>query len=118
MVIWFNSDKARRQLLNTGVVITFRVNKRKLVNIQNAFYYDNRFINNRVKFAIVRVTLLKVCVDPIEDYLEEYICSSGFENIKDWIKEICIFMPDRRKPLSGYLYKVELIKKLKRGILK
>jgi|YelNatPaOPRAMG01_1025707.scaffolds.fasta_scaffold108305_4 hypothetical protein len=78
MVIWFNVEKAREQLLKYGYVCTLRPKRRK-EGIEVLSY--NGFGNK----GLVYVIFIKEIKDDNE--LKEYLEFSGFETVEEWRKE-------------------------------
>jgi len=120
MVIWFNNKIAREQLINYGVVYTFR-SRRNTIGYQNAFYRDGK---EQIKIGQVLIERVKKWFDlegylPIEYLLTNYLYSSGFNTIEDWIKVIRGFRTNRTIPEYGEIYRVTLsdkdFKRLKRS---
>ena len=93
----FADENARRQLLEKGVVYTFRVHR----------YAEGR------DWATDRRRGKKICDINVEfikkvDFKEElmpYAEESGFEHVWDWLSAIYKLNPKLKK-IEGYLYKV------------
>ena len=108
-MIWFNSEKARIQLINKGVVVSAR-KERKQTGITIAQYNDD---GNCIKFAKVNVTIVNesCCADTLthRPVLKNYLHLSGFETVKEWEDEICIMNRGNRMPIYLKLIRVEVI---------
>ncbi len=99
MVISFSVKEARDQLLNNGVVYTFRWNKRKTVGKN----WANEKRGGK-KIADVNIELVGEYL--FLDLLLPYVNQSGFKTLNDWASAI---MDMQKKPGHyGYLYKVTL----------
>ena len=88
MVIWFNSEKARSQLINHNEVITCR-KRRKTFGITSAIYKNED--GNSVVIDKVHVMLLDESIDEQREHIEAFtrhLALSGFETVEEWIKEV------------------------------
>jgi len=100
MVMIFQSEKARRFLLEKGFVFTFRAHRRKKVG--------RDWITARRggrKIADVEVKEEGI-FNPSE--LKPYVRHSGFKSISEWIEEIRR-LNGGKLPAIGWLYKVSLL---------
>ena len=113
-MIWFNSKKAREQLINKGVVVSAR-KERKQIGITKAIY--NNEDGKTIPFAKVKVSIVNEssCVDTLthRPVLKNYLHLSGFHTVKEWEDEICIMNRGNRMPLYIKLVRVELIELIK-----
>lgn len=100
MVMSFSSEKARKQLLEYGVVCTFRKNRRKRVGKD----WANEKRGEKA-FADIYVEEIGE-VNPFHD-LTPYIEKSGFKSIDEWLREIKR-LNDGRVLARGWLYKVTM----------
>lgn len=110
MVIWFNNVIARKQLIEHGVVYTFRTSRRT-VGYQNAFYNDRENDIKMVKIGRVEIVKIAEWVDineSIERFLSNYVSLSGFNTVGEWVEAIISFIHNRRLPEYGILFKVTL----------
>jgi len=109
-LIWFNSEKARKQLINKGVVVSARP-RRKQTGITKAIYKNDE--GERIEFAKVKVTIVNEssCVDTLthRPVLKDYLHLSGFHTVREWEDEICIMNRGNRMPLYLKLVRVEII---------
>lgn len=108
-MIWFNSKKAREQLIKNGVVVTART-MRKQTGRTTAVYRDKN--GDKVEFALVVVSIVdeSCCVDTLthRPVLEKYLNISGFKTVNEWEDEICIMNRGNRMPIYLKLVKVEV----------
>ena len=101
MVIFFSVPEARNQLLNEGVVYTFRWNKRK--NVGKNWANKGRLTSKIADVYIDEPRLIESDSD-----LALYVSQSGFKNVKDWIAVI-MSMNKQFNQMHGYLYKVTVL---------
>ena len=111
MVITFSVPEARNQLMNKGIVYTFRWARR----IHFSPLYENKgpkeftwaaAQRNKPKIADVMIEELERI--PIEtDFLEPYADESGFPSAQDWLNKIygMAQYPHQIKS-HGYIYRV------------
>lgn len=94
MVIWFNNEKARNQLMFNGKVVTCRV-RRKQFGITNAVFKNDQGV--KVLIGKVNVQKLKETIDTSLDYTDVwshkkafalYLKDSGFDTVKDWEEQV------------------------------
>jgi len=88
MVIWFNSEKARRQLIELNEVITCR-KRRKTFGITSAIYKRND--GDIETIAKVNVQLLNESIDIHRQHyrpFSEHVELSGFETVEEWKNEV------------------------------
>ena len=125
MVIMFSNEKARTHLLKTGVVYTFRKNRRKQfekMSIEKQmcrtgiidWATDHR---GGKKLVDVIVHEFGPFNDPpgpfdVED-IKPYVRWSGFSSFKEWFDVILQFSPEMLYT-KGWLYKVSTYKQTKR----
>jgi hypothetical protein len=93
----FTDENARRQLLEKGVVYTFRTHKHKE---GRDWATDKR---RGKKICDVKVEFVEEIRLP--EQLIKYVGESGFEHIWDWLSAIHRLNPKMKK-IEGYLYKV------------
>jgi len=112
MVIHFNSERARNQLLEYGVVISAR-KQRKQTGNTNAQYHSSNGISITIGKVDVQIIDESSCVDTLthRPVLEKYLEFSGFNTVKDWEDEICIMNRGNRMPLYLVIVKVILLEK-------
>ena len=91
MVIWFQNEKARKQLLEKGFVYTLRPKKRREG-------FEPLFWQKFKKRGIVRVRFIGEF--GIGESLSKYTRFSGFESLDEWLKEA---------KGSRFLYQVDLV---------
>jgi len=103
MVMIFQSEKARRFLLQNGVVFTFRVHRRLMTG--EDWITDKR---GGRKIGDVQVEEEGV-FDPSD--LSIYVAYSGFNSLEEWHEEIKQILNGHRLPSEGWLYKVSLEEK-------
>ena len=88
MVIWFNSKKAREQLINKGVVITCRKQRKSFGTTQAVFTNDE---GKREKIGYVDVKYAFESWDEQrehKDIFEVFYKQSGFDTVEEWKKEV------------------------------
>ncbi len=116
-MIWFNSDKSREHLIKCGHVVTARKDR-------NTFGYDKAVYRNkkgeREYLFMVNIEFLEDSYEGILDgeddernklhkrILSKYVQYSGFQNVNEWIKEICKLNKNRYIP--AYLKLLWVIK--------
>jgi len=101
MVISFSVKEARDQLMNKGVVYTFRWNKRK----QTGKDWANE---KRLGKKIADVFIDEPRLIEADSDLALYVSQSGFKNVKEWF-DVIMSMSKHLKQFNqthGYLYKV------------
>ena len=109
MVIYFNSENARKELLSSGVVITARKTRRGTGNTIAVYTTPDRF---RHDIGWVNVQLLDECDRTnIREILGKYVKNSGFDSVGEWINEIRKLNSNRWMPEYMFLFKVEMIEK-------
>jgi len=99
MVMIFQSEEARRFLLENGVVFTFRAKRRK--NLGNDWITDRRGGHKVVDVFVEEEGRFK----PSD--LGLYVEYSGFSSLQEWIEEIKK-LNKGKLPAEGWLYKVSL----------
>lgn len=97
MVIIFQSEKARKQLLERRSVVTFRTNRRK--HIDNDWATDKRGGKKICNIYIEEIDYIEK-LDKLSPFREE----SGFDNLEEWTNEIRKL--NKHHMVSGWLYKV------------
>ena len=112
MVIWFNCEKARNQLMFHGKVITCRV-RRNQFGITDAVYKNDQGI--KVLIGSVEVKKLRETNNISLDYsslwshrkaFEIYLKDSGFETVTEWKDKILSLNNERKIP--SYLIFLEV----------
>ena len=104
IMILFQDPNARRQLLNHGVVLTFRWRRRKHLGSDWACQIVN---GKKKKIADVSIYLLGTL--PVSQLTEEDAWYSGFHTLKEWQSAILSFKPKSvPQDKEGYLYEVEI----------
>jgi hypothetical protein len=93
----FANEKARRQLLEKGVVYTFRVHR----HTEGRDWATDR--RRGKKICDINVEFIKK-VD-FKEELMPYVDESGFEHRWDWLSAIRRLNPKMKK-IEAYLYKV------------
>jgi len=101
MVMQFSVLKARKHLVLTGSVKTFRFHKR--IMLGKDWASKGR---GKPRFADIDITFVKE-IDDIMTDLEPYVDESGFASLGEWIDEITKVNPVFSS--SGFLYHVKLI---------
>lgn len=111
-MIWFNSKKAREQLINKGVVVTAR-EYRKRYGKTRAVYTNEESERINIGWVMVSYVNESSCVDTLthRPVLKDYLHLSGFHTVKEWEDEICIMNRSNRMPLYLILIKVEILEK-------
>ena len=97
--IIFADETARRQLLETGEVVTFRKDKRTT----GATWWRRSRLGQ--KEGDVRVSEIQVINPRDQSALEPYQSLSGFPSVEDWQKAINEL--NGSLPSEGVLYRVE-----------
>ena len=101
MVMIFKSEKARRFLLENGVVFSFRSKRRKKLGRD---WITDRRGGHKIADALVE----EEGKFKLQD-LGLYVEYSGFSTLEEWIAEIRRL--NRGKlPAEGWLYKIALLK--------
>ena len=88
MVIWFNSKKAREQLINKGVVITCRKRRKSFGTTKAVFTNDE---GKREKIGYVDVQYLIETWDEQREHTTHFLAyleHSGFDTVEDWKEEV------------------------------
>jgi len=108
MVIWFNSKKAREQLIKEGVVITCR-KQRKSFGTQRAIYTNEKGITALIGY--VDIQYLNESWDEQREHdklFTEYIHLSGFKTVEDWKDEVRRLNSNRWMPTYLIFLKVTM----------
>ncbi|MBA7626016.1 hypothetical protein ES703_33450 [subsurface metagenome] len=100
MVISFSVKEARDQLLNEGVVCTFRWNKRKQTGKDWA--NSGRLTKKICDVHIEEIKRIETVTD-----LNPYVSKSGFKTKKEWL-DVIMSMKLPKHGLAGWLYKVTI----------
>ena len=100
IVISFSIQEARDQLMNNGVVYTFRWTQRKKTGKDWA-----QVKRNTKKIADVFIDEARL-IETASD-LDIYVSKSGFKTRKEWL-DVIMSMKLPKHGLLGYLYKVTL----------
>ena len=106
MVISFSVKEAREQLLNEGVVHTYRWTRRAFFRKELGDKESTWANAKRGGKRMADVWIEEVGKIPESD-LEPYVSKSGFKNIKFWENKIAV-MASPRNLEDGWLYKVTL----------
>jgi hypothetical protein len=93
-MIWFNSKKARKQLINNRMVVTCR--KRRYRFGSDLAVYTDKCINQRVKIGKVSVEFLSETINTKGGLLysehrkafEYHLKDSGFDSVEAWESEV------------------------------
>lgn len=103
--IIFNSEKARKHLLEKGFVYTVRKARKK-----NGYYSAYQTVGGKKFLGSVYLEFVSIVYKP-ED-LTKFVENSGFSDVEEWLSELKRF----RCKLPAYLYKATLVseKKIKR----
>ena len=99
MVIWFNSEKARKFLLENGYVITVR--KRRSVFGKNEVVYWDDEKKEKIKVGYCFVEYVNESYNYRKYHRSKlgfYVKDSGFETVSEWIEEICRLNKNRFLP--------------------
>lgn len=102
----FAYEKPRNQLLQHGIVYTFRVNGHKT---GNDWVNDGR---GKPKLADVKVEFVLRVIQLREDLLS-YVKQSGFDSVEEWVDLIKKKYPNIESAdisYKGYLYRVTIRK--------
>lgn len=86
MVMIFQSEKARKQLMEKGFVFTFRY-----IIISDDRKLGKDWITDKrcgKKIADVIVSLASRPIFPIPMSLIPYVFASGFDSVEEWVEEI------------------------------
>lgn len=108
MVIWFNSEKARNQLLNKGVVVTCR-KQRKSFGIQRAVFKNENGITALI--GHVDIEYLNESWDEQREHNKlfiEHIHLSGFNTVEEWKDEVRRLNSNRWMPTYLIFLKVTM----------
>jgi len=88
MVIWFNSKKAREQLIRDGIVVTCRKQRKSFGTTQAIFTNDD---GKRETICYVDVEYLKGSWDEQREHdkpFSDNIHLSGFSTVEEWKDEV------------------------------
>ena len=108
MVIGFSVKEAREQLLNNGVVYTFRW-KRRAFFAKEKGTVEHTWANTRrgtSSIGDVKIEEVRESDANLED-LDPYYSQSGFDSSMDWQGKIMLMSPYSTCP-DGWIYKVTL----------
>ena len=106
MVISFSIYEAREQLLNHGIVYTYRWTRRAFFR-KGLGVMEHTWANaKRGRKRIADVWIEEIGKLQYSE-LEPYVSESGFKNLEKWSREI-LEMANPYGELDGYLYKVRL----------
>lgn len=106
MVISFSIYEARKQLLNKGIVYTYRWTRRAFFRKGKGDVEPTWANAKRGRKRIANVLIEEIGKIQYSD-LEPYVSQSGFKNLERWSKAI-LEMANPYGELDGYLYKVRL----------
>ena len=106
MVISFSIYEAREQLLNKGIVYTYRWTRRAFFRKGKGDIEDTWANSKRGRKRIANVRIEEVGMMMYSD-LEPYVSQSGFKDLDKWSRTI-LTMANPHGELDGYLYKVTL----------
>lgn len=107
-MIWFNSKKAREQLINKGVVVTCRKIRKSFGTHRAVFTNED---GKKEFIGYVKIEYLGESFDAHRNhnfYFSENIHLSGFENIKEWKNEVRKLNSNRWMPTYLIFLKVTL----------
>lgn len=116
MVMYFNNEIARKQLLDCREVVTYRASRRKRIGNDIAVHGSRRDWN---KIGDIHIEEIGICgfkpdsrfkVDGlnIKPDLSKWVHLSGFGYVDEWYDAIVKLDKRRREPINGYLYHVRL----------
>ncbi len=109
MVIWFNSEKARNQLMLKDVVVTCRKRRKQFGN--TTAIYKNKD-GNTVVIGRVHVQKLFDSISSPRRHkvpFKSYVDVSGFESIEEWENEVKNLNKNRELPKYLIFLKVTMI---------
>ena len=109
MVRWFNSEKARNQLMLKDVVVTCR-KRRKQFGHTTAIYKNKD--GNTVVIGRVNVQRLFVSISEPRRHIvpfKSYLYLSGFESVEEWMDEVKKLNKNRWIPEYLIFLKVTMI---------
>ena len=106
MVISFSIYEAREQLLNKGIVYTYRWTRRAFFRKSKGNFEDTWANSKRGRKRIADVSIEEVGKLMYSE-LEPYVSQSGFKDLEKWSR-IILTMANPHGELDGYLYKVTL----------
>ncbi len=108
MVIGFSVKEAREQLLNKGVVYTFRWKRRAFFAKEKGTVEHTWANKGRGKPSIGYVEIEEVMETDVNlDDLDPYYPQSGFDSSMDWQGKIMLMLPYLGCD-DGWIYKVTL----------
>jgi len=108
-MMFFNNEKSRKQLIDEGIVITYRRSRRRIEGNDIAVYTIHELGRKWIiKIGKINIEYLCACTENVPRCLSMHLENSGFESIEEWIKEIKSHDAYRRIPEYGYLYKVRI----------
>jgi len=100
MVMIFKSEKARKFLLEHGIVVSFRKNRRK-TNLGKDWLTDKRGGKKIGDILVIELGEFEV------EKLEPFVSISGFKNLQEWKDEIQKL--NNKSVSKGWLYLVNLL---------
>ena len=110
-MIWFRSERARKQLLDKSIVITARARRKQEGNTM-AVYRDDK--GETINIGIVKVLIIdeSSCVETLthRPILIKYLNFSGFKTVSEWEDEICIMNRGNKMPLYLKIVSVQMEK--------
>lgn len=106
MVISFSIFEPREQLLNKGIVYTYRWTRRAFFRKEKGEKESTWANVKRGRKRMADVWIEEVGMMMYSE-LEPYVSQSGFKNLEKWSREI-LEMANPHGELDGYLYKVTL----------
>jgi len=104
MVISFSIFEAREQLLNKGIVYTYRWTRRAFFRREKGDVETTWANSKRGRKRMADVEIEEVGKMQYSE-LEPYVNQSGFKNLKAWSRVI-LEMANPHGELDGWLYKV------------
>ena len=107
MVISFSVREAREQLLNKGVVYTFRWTRRAFFRDDKGNIEHTWANKKRGGKRIADVDIEEIGEFPNDFSLDTYVHQSGFSNTDAWLRKI-LQMGNPHGLIDGWLYKVIL----------
>ncbi|MBA7490156.1 hypothetical protein ES702_00691 [subsurface metagenome] len=108
MVIWFNSEKARKHLISKGVVVTCR-KQRKHFGTHKAVFTNEK--GERELINHVDIEYLNESWDEQREHdkvFYEYIHLSGFNTVEEWKDEVRRLNSNRWMPTYLIFLKVTM----------
>lgn len=109
-MMFFNNEKARKQLTDKGMIITYRRSRRRKEGMDLAVYSIKEEGRKKIiKICKIFIKYMYPCTEDLPRCLSIHLENSGFENIEEWMKSIRSLDALRREPRYGCLYRVRII---------